>query len=208
MWNKCKVELLPSKEFSNVQLDFSEKLHLEDGSSIALKEYKHIYITSEEVVNSNDWAYNVLSKTVVQFTEDFIAYYAPMKDFPMGNYKKIVASTDDLLKFLGKSTHGTSTSDVYSKFPKIPTRFIERYVREYNKGNIITVVLVEFTYDNPEPYKNVLQLKVNPEDNTINIKPIKESWSKEELVEILGDFFNDHTNCQNTNIPKWIEENL
>ena len=73
--------------------------------------------------------------------------------------------------------------------PQPSQQFIQKYIEEYNKGNVITDVLVEYNYfldDNSVlPYWN---LKVNPKDNTITIKKLKEVYTKDEVCQILEKF--------------------
>ena len=74
-------------------------------------------------------------------------------------------------------------------YPKLPQSFIETFVSEYNKGNVIKKVLVEYIEDYTSEiqelgsdYKPDLTLKVN-QDNTISIKPIEErKYSREEVI--------------------------
>lgn len=56
--------------------------------------------------------------------------------------------------------------------------------------------------------------KVAP-DNTISIYPIKESWNREEVIELIKKFNNDleysgrwETMSIKFNIENWIKENL
>ena len=79
-----------------------------------------------------------------------------------------------------------ATTDVSLGLPQPSRQFIEKYIEEYNKDNIITDVLVEYEYLLDDrtvlPYWN---LKVNTKDNTITIKKLKETYTKEELCQIL-----------------------
>lgn len=61
---------------------------------------------------------------------------------------------------------------------------------------------------------------INPKDNTINIKPIKDSWNREEVISNIIKHRNDflkfktdsHYNPNDKEIKewedKWINENL
>ena len=94
--------------------------------------------------------------------------------------------------------------------PEPSQSFIQKYIEEYNRGNIITDVLVEYgiiyegrSYDLYNPDK----LKVNLKNNTITIKKVKDSWNREE---ILNDI--EQAIIQGLDIgqyrDKWIKENL
>ena len=83
-----------------------------------------------------------------------------------------------------------AVTDSSFDLPSIPQSFIERYVEEYNKGNIIEDVMVEYDHNLPE-YGGVMP-RVSATDNTINIKIIKDSWNRAELLEQSGEFYKRH----------------
>ena len=69
-------------------------------------------------------------------------------------------------------------------------------------------MLVEYegqyrTNDDGEPNR----VKVNPKDTTITIKKVKDSWNREEVIELIK-CFDRGINRPITNVNKWIEENL
>ena len=78
--------------------------------------------------------------------------------------------------------------------PRLSKEFIKAFVKAYNDGKQITNVEVEYEVlvrtDAPFNRHRILnentkiKLKINP-DNTINIKPIKDSWNRSEVVELL-----------------------
>ena len=133
--------------------------------------------------------------------------------------KKIIATTTYL-----KSTKWHSTcfsgEEIYEPLPQPSQEFIDVFVREYNKGNIITEVMVEYeSYCNCKIENNVKQCnlsccnylpKINPKDNTITIRKIKDSWTKEEVTEYGKLAFEIGRNFQLTgeNNIKEIENNL
>ena len=100
-------------------------------------------------------------------------------------YREVLATTDETLYL----TFNNGKTDLKFVLPKPSNSFISKYIEEYNKGNIITNVLVEYNYfldDNSVlPYWN---LKVNPKDNTITIKKLKEVYTKEELCQVLEKY--------------------
>lgn len=177
---------------------------------------QHIYITSDEEIKEGDW---YCSPTGI------VSQHNGTEKLPDG-WKKIIATTDKSLtqfnQYVGEN-EGYMTS-----LPQPSQSFIEKYVEEYNKGNIITDIMVEYEedlikiYDNSgghpgghwesNPINEGLKLIINP-DNTINIKPIKDSWNIKELSGILSmykQYIFSKTGRETEILPtdKWIESNL
>ena len=115
--------------------------------------------------------------------------------------------------------------------------FISKYIEEYNKGNIISDVLVEYEQckvcqgtkrhivsmfgevdcnycQKNEGYEKLYiepRLKVDS-NNTITIKKVKDSYSREEVINLLYKY-NDgiidrYSQLTNKDLDKWIKENL
>ena len=112
--------------------------------------------------------------------------------------------------------------------PQPSEQFILKFIEEYNKGNVITDVLVEYENNrtnNPQyPYKSNRefddnwQLKVD-KNNTITIKKLKDNWNREEhinnILKYKSDLLVELIECKESNRPlskeftdNWIEQNL
>ena len=242
---KCKVVMLPTNQKADVnslliqnnKLSLSTKVFQDainrrvesnPDSSSCIKN-QHLYILSDDEIKEGDYFYYPLINSVRE-------YLGAEDNLEISRHKvsKVIASTDMSLTHLvgvGKNI----TSDL----PHPSQSFIEKYVEEYNKGNVITDVLVEYTHlckncgmkmrDNgciAECGKEYIEvLYTNPKDNTITIKKVKDSWSKEEVNNILNTVLNnilcrplnpiseDIRKYPNSNkigdyVNKWIEENL
>ena len=204
---KCKVFMFPTKSKSNIQLQMNGKLHLENGSSICLNSYQHIYIISDEKIENGDWYLS-------QDGKDIKISQCQGKEIPFLS-KKIIATTDTSLISINEQYFDVNKSRKSAvleqkTLPQIPQKFIQYYIEEYNKSNIITEVEVEYDCDhNQMPSRVIDLLKINL-DNTINIKPSKDSWNKEEVKQLCKLAFKYHCdNSRTTSLPdKWIEENL
>src|SRR5690606_26770277 len=108
--------------------------------------------------------------------------------------------------------------------------FIRKYIEEYNKGNQITKVLVEyeeyFDYNSSNRQSinvegrvvNNYRLKVD-QNNCISIKKVEpELYTREEVLEFCEDYYMtvagnlDQTSCPIKNekkiIKDWIQKNL
>ena len=96
--------------------------------------------------------------------------------------------------------------------------FISKYIEEYNKGNIITNVLVEYEGKRKWMQEHIdttsyidYNLKVDS-NNTITIKKVKDSYSREEVINLLYKY-NDgiidrYSQLTNKDLDNWIKENL
>ena len=136
-------------------------------------------------------------------------------------YREVLATTDtSLIALYGSDEEGYRK--MRDGLPQPSKQFIEKYIEEYNKGNVITDILIEYELisneeyfgntvnpDNDVPYFDE-KLKINPKDNTITIKKIKDSYSREEVIELLKDIASDANRDSDFsfNTNKWIEENL
>lgn len=112
--------------------------------------------------------------------------------------KKIIATTDKSLTV--DSRIGIKGSFCQKPLPEPSQQFIKHYIEQYNQGNIIEEVLVEYEdamwFNNgkawqPFPdYKTTTRKskspKINLKDNTITIRSARNSWNREE-VEKLKD---------------------
>ena len=156
-------------------------------------EYQHLYFLSNDEIKEGDWAYHTLDSKPIQVTE----LPHPTVDAREYGHKKIIATTDESL-----GLHKPSDE------------WIEYFIFEYNKGNIITKVEVEyekesysgrFTQNTVENWGKRYNLKINP-DNTINIKSVKETWN--DIYNKFSEYCieNDWDNSNGSYIV-WLKEN-
>jgi len=218
----------------------------------------HIYITSNDEIKEGDWCImlddfgNVFSKPQ--------HYNNPKTQYLNKGLKKIIATTAIICTGYNKET--SKTFNDYQYLPQPSQSFIEKYVEEYNKDNIITDVMVEYeeifipiqqdklidgitkvywlpqgvcseyTYhkngevgymiekgrENEYSIKE-LKLKINPKDNTITIKKVKDSWSRKEHIKQLEEVADlsykagllaarNGVTRNDWTLTDWIEENL
>lgn len=174
-----------------------------------------LYILSDDKIKEDDHCLNLETNTIFKMHKHGL----PASD----RNKKIIATTDTSLYELKIINGGTPFQNL-DRFPlpQPSQQFIEKYIEEYNKGNIITDVLVEYeTYQDTINYhkdiwKNFERIKTNPKDNSITIKKLKDNWNREEIVE-FGEKIREY--CKNGyksgslhkvfyEWDKWIEENL
>jgi hypothetical protein len=233
-WIKSKIVMLPSNKVEDngqLFLDTRTSKHqlvysntsISTGTRQKEVEPQHLYFTSEEEIKDGDWFIN--DDGLWQCTGGII---------PTGlNPRKIVATTDPNLKLsngdctlcngVGQTVvYGTkagcplcdNTGGNYKKLPKPSQDFIKEYC---DKGGIDEVEIeYEFIHADRAPGGFERFIKVN-ESNEINIKSIKDSWTREEHVygiKKLRDFLFINIDLDNLVIDiyketdKWIKENL
>lgn len=213
---RAKVIMLPTEDrLSKSNLDFKDiclkddKLYLGNSYELYQKrgahknsfgsQNQHIYIISDDEIKEGDYKiiYSTLSGDVLDIKQHQKDEQTP------SNQKKIIATTDTSL-----SPQVWIKSIGYLSLPQPSQQFIEKYIEAYNKGEIITDVLIEYDWVSLN-FEFFWKLKVNPKDNTIIIKKLKDSWNREEIINKLKKF-----NCsveidmRENEFNKWIEENL
>lgn len=184
--------------------------------------YQHLYLLSDEKIKEGDYMIAGINNHVVKATDcklkETILSDNTQMAYYIGDCKKIIATTDSSLKIKvvdhnqrSQPKYNIITENFTGKtkykhilLPQPSPQFITKYVEEYNKGNIITEVLVEYenyemesktnyrgNYDfkcnncnhseddltfssKPTYCFNCNKLKINPKDNTITITKAKD----------------------------------
>lgn len=248
MFKECKIIMLPADEKSITSPAFAKNHIVKcikewrpignekipegklswcvNHSEGVLKYYQaqHLYTLSDDEIKEGDWYYDYMYRLVLRATS--ISTHKGDND-----YKKIIATTNTSLI---DTIHKPAKEFQYIwELPQPSQSFIEKYIDEYNKGNIITNVMVEYenkmyckhcadvlVYNNRNwkcircndiNYDVVDKLKINPKDNTITIRKVKDSWSKEEVSNLMMQawiFGQANPNCHYTFREEWIEKNI
>lgn len=216
-YKRCNVVILSTNEKADLYLyqeSTSEnkpilQYHKDTIGSSDYK-YQHLFVISDDEIKEGDWYYSNALDFVIQ------AFYFPLS---CGDAKKIIASTDSSLKF-GEDVPGIIK---YKSLPQPSQSFIEEYIQRYNDGNPIEDVMVE--YEDKIHYKtavyrdnandlNVYQInsnklipKINP-DNTITIKGVKKSWTRDEVIELTKSAFITGSRVNDIDYFGWMNEHL
>ena len=236
MFKRCQVVMLPTNEkaLNSILLNPStNKIELSKG--YLAKEYQkagyntfYLYIISDEEIQIDDWACHKNDKYRKEFPNDkdlIIQCNKSNKESIQEHWRKILATTDTLSILIDDNCLAKESpiGKLYDYLPQPSQSFIEKFVEEYNKGNIINDVLVEFEPDGSE--QQMYQDRLGDEfvtswkpkvsrDNTITIRKVKDTWSKEEVIDLLYQSYSLGLNSDRSEIPemnkldKWIEENL
>ena len=197
---KAQVLLLPTDKAEGCLLKglgtlqrFPDKYFTKEYLIETKRTSHHLYIVDDSEIKEGDWCLAVLTNTLFQVKEIDSStreiYYLQFGILcPKRNAKKVIASTDKSLDL-----------------PSPSEQFIQKYVESYNKGIIISEVMVEWeTFQNMEVYKsktntkrdyidvsgnvyNDEKLKVDSK-NQVTITRCKESYSKEELKQLFDSY--------------------
>lgn len=178
MKKKCNVVLIATDKAENALLKGTRNINYHHGyltqdyllNELNRKSY-HLYITSNDEIKEGDWIYHRI-KGVFKYSNDIDTIKSKITLF------KIIATTDTELH--------------KDRVAKIGLPFIEKYISEYNKGNQIKEIDVEFEqgyeglldfipyYDSINIDKLILKPKLRS-DGTIIIHKIQEVFTKEDM---------------------------
>lgn len=230
-FKRAKVVMLPTNEkaifdFNQIIKHDKGKLHIAIAKSKKENPFdqrwtgQHLYIISDDEIKEGDWIYNNINKSIEQVIKVSNLHYIKNLttkteksggSLPYTNGKKIIATTDSSLQFaIDKSPYPMEIHCL----PQPSQQFIQKYIEEYNKGNIIVDVLVE--YEEAEEYDRVYghadkfpRLLIKSKDNTITIKRVKESWDREEVIKLIEKcVYKKQSAWKVGELDKFIEENL
>ena len=214
-FKRVQVIMLPTDKVTIVKKNITNELKLSSLNNPLLWIPQHLYIISDDKIKKDDY--------YILFTDKALTVLKCTGDGDYFNCKKIIATTDTSLTIItSKTGYTVSKGPLYTikeYLPQPSQQFIEKYIEEYNKGNIITDVLVEYEtlkttannkhFGEGHIYSITNKLKINPKDNTITIKKLKDSWNKEEIIKLIKSFANNYQYASNDiGYNKWIEENL
>ncbi len=244
-FKKCKVLLLPTNEKASLIYGNSllNKLSYGELSPSHCSHY-HLYIISDDKIEEGEicWVLNTTNNSIFLNNPENGKIAPPKinilhKEYNKEHFKKIITTTDTSLKIIKKTNNPALTEHINNGYvsstyedilPQPSQGFIKIFIEEYNKGNVITDVMVEyetkvvgyevgFTGDIDISEEVV---KINSKDNTITIKKLKDSWNKCEHAANLIKYRQDYEQFKKDShfgpnqreieewSNKWIEENL
>lgn len=184
---------------------------------------QHLYIISDDEIKEGDWVIDSggIIRKVDRINEEGRLHLSDLFALTIHpkSCKKIISTTDTSLTIDCIQECKLTTNIHYSKLlPQPSQQFIEKYIEEYNKGNIIKDVLVEYELipfsKNAPNRERGSRLKINSKDNTITIKKLKDSWNREEVENLLYKITEDFSSSSRlttyfrSKTDNWIKENL
>ena len=223
MFKKVKVVMLPTKdEKSRLWKQFNELVYFAAGWVTKYNVPQHLYFLSDEEIKEGDW-YIAFGNSGISLLQCYkvkdgflVATDTEKYSFDTYKCKKIIATTDPSLVISEFSHYSQDLMKVAVYKNRSLPRPSDSFIKKYCELGGIDEVLVEYEEVKSEyNYPGWFRLKEAP-DNTITIKPIKNSWNKEEVINKIKKF-NDEamliagivTKVLNQDsLDKWIEENL
>ena len=222
-FKKGKVVILPTNQQTKYLMVYSDvektkgKLILNGLKNDEYKEYQHLYIISDDEIKEDDWYYDNVVLQIRQW-KSFMIYNKLQ-------HKKVIATTDSSLEINSNFDYNQllpNKNNFRFYLPQPSQQFIQKYIEEYNKGNVITDVLVEYNCGDSHcslfgcqkhlgcKNESIQTVKINPKDNTITIKKLINNWNRKEVETIVKSIFRDiYTNKDwESKAYSWIEENL
>lgn len=216
-FKRAKVVMLPTNEkalfdFNQIIKHDKGKLHIAIAKSKKENPFdqrwkgQHLYIISDDKIKEGDWVHS--NGEVVRASSKLVDAQG---NFTRRDWKKIIATTDSSLQFaIDKSPYPMEIHCL----PQPSQQFIQKHIEEYNKGNVIVDVLVE--YEEAEEYDRVYghadkfpRVLVKSKDNTITIKRVKDSWDREEVIKLIEKcVYKKQSAWKVGELDKFIEENL
>jgi len=238
IFKECRCVLLPISEKApqigmistrsdNNKLQLVDKelvdmyvFHQQFGDFVSAIPFQHLYITSDEEIKEGDWfvtddrdrkdqnngipvyslykCTSIFNKWIGIENNDFVGYNPDWS-------KKIIASTDTNLH-LAEMTYP----------------FVKSFIEAYNNHTPIMKVMVEYEEIHSDDISNFMlgnpseKLVLKLTDNTINIKSIKDSWTREEVkrlmmrtaIHVVQSYKRNTFFPGGDGLEKWINENL
>lgn len=236
-YKNLQIHLLPTNNSSEFGIIHeANQLHFITNDNTFLDNlvsYRELYITDDSEIKENDWVIKLNSNTLFQCSNSPFLNTKWLNSEDVKDCKKVIATTDKALKLISLSHLGEGWKDI--SLSQIPTQYIQHYISEYNKGNQLKTVDVLFeclistrnveidfsdlgigynTLTHPVCREERLKLNSN---NEITIKPVKESWNREEISKLLLEFAKDcdkdkdlirHYSGEYRDLNNWIKQNL
>lgn len=196
---KCNVRMLPTeKATSHISmrnsnsgglslgtLNFTNDLNKIDKSNNNWTS-QHLYFISDRDIKEGDYFLSDYGSFVLRNCE--------------GGYSEYPSSLKDNKKI-------EATSDPSMNISLIPQSFVEKFVEsqgEIKEVMIETILLHNLRGGEPE-FETVVNTR---KDNTVIIHKIKDSWTREEVIELIKRNTERLTNQWLSNDIEWIEQNL
>jgi hypothetical protein len=191
----------------------------------------HLYVLSNDEIKEGDWFYDEEEPEILKAGKNVDLH---LVNNLKPNFKKIIATTDSFLTIKVKSRFLTDGITIHKQLykqvalPQIPQYFIEHFINEYNKGNVISKVLVEverefvdgYTEDRMRRFYGPVKIKLNQSNEISIVTKEKEVFHREEVISLieqaltfkptreLGSLVTAQREIWRPNFRTWIEQHV
>jgi len=210
MWIKSKVIMLAVDMKAQMPKDCLGKIFVSDDTHVM-----SVLTDLEDVIKANGW---FQSKP----QDLFICNTQPIEtdDYYIDDCLKIRrALTDDSDYWQRRPDYVKiiASTDARLGLPCPSQDFLQKYRNEYNKGNAIINVMVEYDYEyiplSSPSHPKTRNFPIVKFGNTIIIRKAKDTWSREEVLDLLTRCWQQSANktndCANEKgFSAWVEDNL
>lgn len=196
---------------------------------------QHLYILSDEEIKEGDWYYTPIKRSIEQCVKKILVIKDVKNDIQQlkiiattdsSLFTEIENQCDGCKANLplrgnihidGQSMGMACSKRRYRDYlPKPSIGFINEFIVCYNAGTPITHVMVEYEECKPGMCKiNNMTcghsgcskpfLKINPKDNTITIRKMKDTWTREEVIALCKSA---RDSVGVIEFEKWVNQNL
>ena len=185
------IYILPTDKPSRLSNCHNNKLHLNDVRY--LKNYQHIYITSDKEINQQTkpcWCINTIKNT---WNEDLIYYQGAMPKYHFVGFKKIILTTDpDIIKY-GIQAIPDDFLEWFVKNPSCKEVKLNKIYSDYGETDIFDLVCTSHSFEYKiiipkEESKQRLEKYSERFDNEFETQLIDLNKRNEKLTEELIKF--------------------
>lgn len=203
---RAKVIMLPTDKVDDVVMKWR------DGK---IRNH-HLYIVTDDEIKEGDWALSMEEVTKDNPIKGVYPYKVTDVEQVHWDDKKIIATTDPELKYVQGTTPDSAKEwKQIFELPQPSKAFIEKYCKEGGIDKVMVEYEIVGTGEVPFPSNlgRLMELngqliahvpKVNSH-NEITIHPIKDSYSKEELIQfVLDNRFKIDSDTTREDVEQWI----
>ena len=232
-FKECSVTMLPTQVEPEYKVGFFKDILSLNNSKydkslilfrsidgIEIPNPQHLYVISDDKIKIGYWY--VINWGGIQSLQQCTSEKELISLEDRRDCKKIIATTNISLQ--SKCDGKCAKYECVCLLPQPSDSFIQKYIDSYNQGKIITDILVEYEVEvlNEDWSKksvvvtNNYILKINDKFNTITIKEVKNSYTKEKVIRLCKESwqvgfivgYNDENSPSYETANDWITKNL
>lgn len=189
MLKKKLVVMLPTEKASilGLQPKYKELVYPTKNGTQGLI-FQHLYFLSDEEIKEGEWCY-VENKLLIKNDYEILKVKSIKHVQGVVGYKEVSFYESTLKIGIRYCTKIIAATDESFGLPMPSKKFIEKFIKKYNDDTPITYVNVEYEIKSINQDEVDYFIKVNPKDNTITIRSIKNVYTDADLKNLGRDIF-------------------